>query len=633
MSFRWERNSGQSESLYYGKECIGELVVRPSDGILPGRRQMEEIEPGIFQIVQSFSVTEKGDLIPVAIDFIALFPSEWTMIPAVSYNGNHWGNGREPKGFEKDGVPWTFSYSRCSVPGATFSTGKRWSVGLFGKMDSSVPAFSCSLIPKEGKTVHRLIWPEQEAPLSYCGTDRYKEPFRRSLDVEKGTDFTAVFYLILDERRDGPVPYSKMMDFAWKLFYHEQKPWFSPKELWNLGRDYAKNVLYVEDRKFRGFSKGLKWNGTEWNLRPSAKYLVGWTGQNLSLANSMLYHFARTGDKNDYQMAIHTLDSWVNHATLENGLIRCLFDFVLGDETGKEVQDACNLSDAALNFLEAWEFLRKLHINKPEYRKAAMGICDFAVCHQLPSGSFGKSWTNDGEVWNSYGTIGCCLVVPLIKAYELTKESKYRNSAKKGYAFYLDCFQKDGYTTAAALDTCCIDKESAISLLKSSLLLYELERDEKYLKYAEWISCYLSTWQWHYTDVFPSATPLSDMHYDTFGGASVSTQHHHMDAFALCFVEDWLKLSRFTGKDIWRQRARAAWINGTFGISDGTLEVSGIKRPAGSQDEGFFHTHWGTSNEASQSPKGYVSNWLVAWPTAFRLQTLRHLEDWEPLQG
>ncbi len=60
-----------------------------------------------------------------------------------------------------------------------------------------------------------------------------------------------------------------------------------------------------------------------------------------------------------------------------------------------------------------------------------------------------------------------------------------------------------------------------------------------------------------------------------------------------------------------------------IGVSDGQLNIMGKMRPEGSQDEGFYHSHWGHPFDVSQ--------WLVAWPTAFRLQILRGLADWSIL--
>jgi len=59
-------------------------------------------------------------------------------------------------------------------------------------------------------------------------------------------------------------------------------------------------------------------------------------------------------------------------------------------------------------------------------------------------------------------------------------------------------------------------------------------------------------------------------------------------------------------------------------ISDGILQIKGKTRPAGSQNEAYFHANWGGG-------PGKMNNWLVAWPGAFRLETLRRLNDWEEL--
>ena len=63
-------------------------------------------------------------------------------------------------------------------------------------------------------------------------------------------------------------------------------------------------------------------------------------------------------------------------------------------------------------------------------------------------------------------------------------------------------------------------------------------------------------------------------------------------------------------------------------ISDGTLEINGKIRPVGGQNEAFFHCRWGFDDA---SDKSRINNWLVAWPGAFCLETLRKLPDWKML--
>ena len=91
------------------------------------------------------------------------------------------------------------------------------------------------------------------------------------------------------------------------------------------------------------------------------------------------------------------------------------------------------------------------------------------------------------------------------------------------------------------------------------------------------------------------------------------------------YLVDLLKLAKLTGNPVWKQRAQALWANDTTGVSDDNLRVMVKPRPTGSQDEGFYHTRWG------HWPFN-TSQWLVAWPTAFRLEILRALPDWSDLE-
>jgi hypothetical protein len=168
-------------------------------------------------------------------------------------------------------------------------------------------------------------------------------------------------------------------------------------------------------------------------------------------------------------------------------------------------------------------------------------------------------------------------------------------------------------------------------MLRASLMFYDATGDSKYIANAERISYYLSTWLWHYKASYASDSDVTLHGYSTFGATSVSVQHHHLDVYALLWVGEWLRLAELTGNDVWRQKALAVWTNGCQLISDGSLEVNGLVRPVGGQNEAFFNCSWGHS--WGNSDKSRMNNWLVAWPGAFRLETLRKLSDWKVLDS
>ena len=162
-------------------------------------------------------------------------------------------------------------------------------------------------------------------------------------------------------------------------------------------------------------------------------------------------------------------------------------------------------------------------------------------------------------------------------------------------------------------------------MLRAAMLLYDITHDRQYLTDAERISYYLSTWLWHYNAPYDDSE-VANHTFRTFGATSVSVQHHHLDVYALLWVGEWLRLAELTGNDTWRSKARAVWNYGCQLLSDGALEVNGRVRPIGSQNEAFFNCRWEHPDGAPR-----FNDWLVAWPGAFRLETLRHLKDWSVL--
>ena len=143
------------------------------------------------------------------------------------------------------------------------------------------------------------------------------------------------------------------------------------------------------------------------------------------------------------------------------------------------------------------------------------------------------------------------------------------------------------------------------------------------------VSYYLSTWLWHYDGAYPEDDAFSQYGLHTFGFTSVSVQHNHLDPYALYWVPEWVELSELTGDRQWLEKARAIWLAGNQLLSDGTLRVNGLLRPAGSQNEAYFECGWGLGPAGAYNREGgRINDWLVAWPGAFRLETLRHLDNW-----
>jgi len=614
--FRWEKAEGK-RTLVSGDLQIGYLRPLSVPGI-KARDQIDQISEGVYRIVRTCTNLSGSplDSVRLTLDFVHTDSTGFLMIPAVSYQGNAWGRGQEPKGYQKDGTWRSFSYSRSAIPGATYSEGGKWAVALWGELGSENAPFSCSLMPEGIITTHRLIWPEEEMPLSYTNRDTYRPGFKGMLSLGKGRSVVISAVIVVSPVMPRHEAIKVFLSKAWEIIPHPKIAVRSPEEIWNLSVRFINENLWAEDGVFKGFSVGLWLRDGKWIQRPVWKYEIGWAGQNISTANSLLTDYLWNNNHQSLDRAIACLDTWAGYCPLPNGLIRNHFDYVLGIEKSEEVLDACNLGDAAADYLVAWDLAKQCGVERDVYKDIALGICDFLMKDQQPSGQYGKGWTKEGVCLYREGTIGSFIIPAMVRAFGATGNKAYLASARRAYDFYFDDFSNQGFTSAGALDTWCIDKESSWPMLRSAMMLNEATGDSTYLAKAEKTSWYLSTWLWHYSVPYSDSTDFRKYGYNTFGGTAVSTQHHHLDPFGLALVPEWLKLSKLTGNPVWREKAVAAWANANQVVANGTEQVHGVVRPAGSQTEAYFQTRWG-------GMPGYFADWMVLWPSAFRLETLR----------
>lgn len=610
-----------------GRFVNGERTVTVLDGYDPAQDSVTELEDGIFLMERTFSIREDQPAPErLRLEIVTAGKARFTEIPCVSYDGNPWGSHVEPQGDRCSGQPWVYASHRSSLPGCTYSENEQDAVCLFG--DPENPDFSMSLYQEMDSVRQSLILPQEETPVRYVAKALYDGPHKPKLFLDGSVTLRA--YVVLNPIEKKGVAIRKALRFGWKRFAHEVKPRFDAEKLWELGVRFARESVYYEEDGYRGFCMGLYYDAGRWIQRRD-HLEIGWVGQNASTAVSLLRHALETGDSALLNQATGVLDNWLN-ARMGNGLFHCYYDYLLPQCNGMplpERQDPANLFSVVRQYLLAYHLLEEAGICKPEYRETALAVCRFALGAQLEDGTFPRGWLNDGTACATDGTAGAYMVWALLCGYEETKDIAMLDAARRSFDAYLYRFEEDGYMTAGALDTCCIDKESAMPMLAVAVLLYEHTKDERYLSCAQEISVYLETWLYHYSVRFPSGTLLQAYGYDTLGGTSVSTQHQHIDGYALLFVPFWLKLSQYTGDAFWEELAWAIWCNATQFVSDGTLVIDGVRRPAGSQDEGVNHTFWHTS----RGEFFHTSRWLVCWNNAFRLEGLRDAHVCSMLAG
>lgn len=610
--FEMKRNGGVYE-LTDGKTVLLTIPAR-ADAV----DSFEKIEDGAYKWTRKLNApTDKMQL-----TFDTAHAPLYTVVPAVNYNGNGWGDSEEYVGDSFEGTPWTYEWHRVMIPACTYTEmDNDYAVAMMAVQDDTP---SCSMYKVEsGMERHALIWPEQAGP-KMLGRHEWKEAYMGTM--EPRDTFEAILVAFPVETRRHQI--RSLLDFAWRFYGHKLPAPMQPEDMWRYSIAFMKSLWTLEKDGFVAFNRGLQWYKSTcfYAKRDQIKYELGWVGQSASASNTLLYEYLRTGDKDAYEKASMCLDAWPKYTKLEgvDGLVQIKFDGAPVDQTRDIPIDACNLGQGATQYFLAADLMEKCGTPRPEYIDYAMGIVNFVVSHQKESGEFAKSWNKDGSVRQQNGTIGAFLIPPVLEAYKRTGDEKYRESAVRAFDCYYKELSDNGFTTAGALDTYCIDKESASPLLEAALALYDVTKDEKYVACAEDVAWYISTWMMHYTAKYPADTTLAQIGYDTLGITAVSTAHNAVDQYCLRDVRSFLKLYEITGKKQWQERGTALWCAASQLISDGTLCIRGKVRPAGSQDEAVFQTRWGRPTLPPFNP----SEWLVMWPCAFRMETLRSTEDW-----
>lgn len=590
------------------------------------------------------------------MEMILLGEPTFTMVPSVSYNGNGWGDIPEYAGDRaEDGTPWSWASHRVTIPACTYSENEHISIALMAEPNSNS---ACSLYRVDGGEKHVLIFPEEEQPKT-LHRHFWDGPFQGEMKPQ--SDFVGILFAKPSDRTKHR--YKHLLDFAWRYYGHPLKAPRKAEQLYPLSIAYGHFLLQKERDGFVGFTNGAQWiPGLNAYQKLQHNYEIGWVGQCASLSAAFIHDGMVNGNEKNLKIGMAVLDSWLAHFNSEKGFLPARINYPsdnaalrqpwetmtreevdvwnigeaqlegILDKVGKPkpekkiaaAHDACNLGTGAEGYFEAYDLLKEVGIDKPEYLKAALDTCNFALDNQEESGAFAKSWDKEGNMISRNGTIGCFLILPLLNAYKRTNDKKYLDSAVRAFDFYYEELEREGFTTAGALDTYSIDKESASPMLRDALALYEVTENKAYVTKAEKIAWYLCTWTMHYTVEYPEDCVIRELNYDTFGSTSVSTPHHACDQYALRDVLSFLKLYELTGYIQWRERALAFWCNATQGISDGTLVINGRLRPAGSQDEAIAHTRW----RRNSTPAFCPTQWLAAWPCAFKLENLRRHKDW-----
>lgn len=552
-----------------------------------------------------------------------LFEAEQYLIPCVNVNGNEFGAGLEPKGMERDGQRWVFAYDRAAIPACTLTENAAYACALFASAEDAVSLeSSCSVFrDADGALVQELSHPVAELPVTYSSRDRYADGYETSFTLAPGASVTLGAYLSVSVPRIAHYGICEVLDTALALFGDNSDlkvP--EKKDLWDRSITFAKSLITDYNGK-KGFIIGFLPDGNGgFAYRGDRCFELAWCGQNILFSRMLIEDYIRFGHKDSLDEALEILDTRVALCTAKSGLLASqLRDY---ENLDAAAADTCNMGYGAYELIRTYLTLKTIGIDKPAYLAAAKGFCDFMTAHFSDTYGFGKQWRLDGTCIDEGGSIGGFVIPALIKLYEVTEEQNYLAMAERAMRFYMERDLGRFVCTAGALDTCCVDKETAFPFIVSGVLLYSVTQNKTYLDYAEMAAYYFTSWMFHYDPVYDADSEIREYNVTVKGLTSVSAQHHHLDMYAGIVVPYLRTLADLTGNADWRIRADMMWRAVTQYIGDGDLVIHNVVRPTGSQNEALFHCRWGFG----EGKRGQLNDWLVAWPCAFRLSVLAEEE-------
>lgn len=590
-----------------------------------------------------------------------LFGATHYTIPCVSYNGNDFDGGatiadgvklgkvKVPLGISCEGEPWTYSYQRTGVPSCTLTENASAGIALFAANDSPESLVSsCALEQTEdGRFVHVIVRPVIEAPYSYEAKGVFGPRYEEKLTLEPGKIFTATSYLCVCPPKWENYASVSLMEHALKLLDPQLDICLSDQEAWDLAQHYIRSLLYLykgkwllaTNRKQRLFhlqhkvlisreemAERQKWEYWTDIATFDPSFEIGWAGQNFLDARMLAVQAFATGDEALLGKAVGVFDAFIE-SQKKNGLLHVRYDQNYEENHLKNIPaDVCNLGWGAAEAARMYKLLKAHGIEKPECVEFARKICDFCISKWDDRNGFGKTWLLSGKPVQKSGTIGGFMIPALVELYSVTGEKKYLDAAEKASDFY---YQRDVdrfVCTAGAIDCNCIDKETSYPFLESSLKLYAITGDGKYLERAEKAAAYFSSWMFFFDPLYGPETDFVKYNWHVTGGTAVSAEHQCIDAWGGIMPADLYELSALTGNPMWERIARLMWANAVQGITTRLGEFfHDMQRPIGAQNEGFFQARYTKYRPVIEA--GYWNDIFVSWPNAYRLWTLDRLHN------
>ena len=187
---------------------------------------------------------------------------------------------------------------------------------------------------------------------------------------------------------------------------------------------------------------------------------------------------------------------------------------------------------------------------KPHWVTGTKKCADAFVTLFQRFGTFGQFINIEtGELVVKSSTAGAMAIGGLALAWEFFGEPVYLETAKRACDFYYHRDIENGVTTGGPGEILgAPDSESAFAMLESCVTLFEVTKEEKWLRYAESCAHLAASWVVTYPYLFPKNSEFYRLGINTVGSVFANVQNKH-SAPGICTLsgDSLYKLWRYTG--------------------------------------------------------------------------------------
>lgn len=351
-------------------------------------------------------------------------------------------------------------------------------------------------------------------------------------------------------------------------------------------------------------------------------YCAGFVGMQPACGYYLYRYGLETGDNVCKLKGEQLLDFWATKSPMPSGLPRIFYshvnhDFIDYDGGGTQYNDLRNMQGGLEAMIEAWMTAEK---NEPGRKGSWLRYCrnaaDWLVLKQNGDGSFAKSYSSDGTVYDKGKMLTPCLVRFLTQMYAVTHIKKYKTAALKAGNFCLKQIHIPYCYMGCVIDqSYVIDRESGQKMVEAALCLYDLTGEEQWIDVARQAAYYCMSYcyVWNIPPQPGKPMPISS-DKTTVGLTLITTSHSGGDCGMAYNSFEFFRLYVLTGDPYLLRFAQI--------LEKNTKHTMDFDGKLGYAYRGYQTEAWGM-----RIPRGSGVNIWLPWLTATSLDPLMRMKD------